>query len=367
MSTQQVGIGADVFRKVLSHYPTGVSVVTGDCAGEGPVGLVVGTFTSLSLEPPLVSFMPAKSSSSWPKIESSGAFCVNVLGVNQGELCRQFSVPGGRKFEGVDWRPGATGSPILAGSMAWVDCQIEQVFDSGDHQIVVGRVVDLRVESDELPMTFLRGGYAQLQLPEPSPAPQAQAEAEAAEAKTAGVDLTDTTDTSDRAPARLAEEVAELLGLDAFESKAWVESREQIVERLLIGFLEVIVDRFDDAVDVQRTPREQLESLVRVSMESLSDYAAAAILFQSERSALTPGTSARVRELEQEFRGHWKSVIERGVASGAFDPDIDPRMAQQFICDALFSTARWYHDRGRLTRQEVENTYTTLALNTVNR
>ena len=357
MSTQQVGIGADVFRKVLSHYPTGVSVVTGDCAGEGPVGLVVGTFTSLSLEPPLVSFMPAKSSSSWPKIESSGAFCVNVLGVNQGELCRQFSVPGGRKFEGVDWRPGATGSPILAGSMAWVDCQIEQVFDSGDHQIVVGRVVDLRVESDELPMTFLRGGYAQLQLPEPSPAPEAKpAEAKPAEA-----------DTTERAPARLAEEVAELLGLDAFESKAWVESREQIVERLLIGFLEVIVDRFDDAVDVQRTPREQLESLVRVSMESLSDYAAAAILFQSERSALTPGTSARVRELEQEFRGHWKSVIERGAADGAFDPDIDPRMAQQFICDALFSTARWYHDGGRLSRHEVENTYTTLALNTVRR
>ena len=145
MSAQESDIGADTFRKVLSYYPTGVSVVTGSTVGEGPVGLVVGTFTSLSLEPALVSFMPAKSSSSWPKIRSSGAFCVDVLGAGQAEACRQFSAPGGRKFEGVDWRPGATGSPILSGSVAWVDCRIEQVFDSGDHQIVVGRVVDLRV------------------------------------------------------------------------------------------------------------------------------------------------------------------------------------------------------------------------------
>lgn len=349
MTAAEAGIGADTFRKVLSYYPTGVSVVTGHSAEDGPVGLVVGTFTSLSLEPPLVSFMPAKSSSSWPKIRSSGAFCVNVLGVNQGELCRQFSVPGGRKFEGAEWEPGVTGSPILSGSVAWVDCQIEQVFDSGDHQIVVGRVVDLRVGSDELPMTFLRGAYAQLHLPESSAT---------VEEKGGGVDL---------APAKLAGEVAELLGLDAFESKAWVESREQIVERLLIGFLEVLLDRFRAAVEGEGSAQQQFESLVRVSVESLGDYAAAAILFQSERSGLTPGTSARVRELEQQFRGHWKGVIEHGVSSGDFDPDIDPRMAQQFLCDAIFSTARWYHDGGRLTRRELEDMYTKFAMNTVSR
>jgi flavin reductase (DIM6/NTAB) family NADH-FMN oxidoreductase RutF len=350
MSMTEAGIGADVFRKVLSYYPTGVSVVTGHSAEDGPVGLVVGTFTSLSLDPPLVSFMPAKSSSSWPKIRSTGAFCVNVLGVNQGELCRQFSVPGGRKFDGVEWQPGVTGSPILKGSVAWVDCQIEQVFDSGDHQIVVGRVVDLRVESDDLPMTFLRGAYAQLHLPEPAPV------SEAAEA--AGVDA---------APAKLAEEVAELLGLDAFESRAWAEGREQVVERLLIGFLEVLLDRFGAAVQAQGSAQQQLESLVRVSMESLGDYAAAAILFQSERSGLTPGSSGRVRELEQQFRGYWKAVIERGVRSGDFDPDIDARMAQQFLCDAIFSTARWYRDGGRLTRLELQDMYTKFAVNTVNR
>ena len=102
-------------------------------------------------------------------------------------------------------------------------------------------------------------------------------------------------------------------------------------------------------------------------MESLRDYAAAAILFQSERSGLTPGTSARVRDLEQEFRRHWKAVIERGVSSGAFDPDIDPRMAQQFLCDAIFSIARWYHDGGRLKRREVADMYTKFAVNAVSR
>ena len=349
MSTQESAISADTFRKVLSHYPTGVSVVTGNAVGEGPVGLAVGTFTSLSLEPALVSFMPAKSSSSWPKIRSSGAFCVNVLGVDQGEVCRQFSVPGGRKFEGVEWRPGATGSPILSGSVAWVDCRIEQVLDSGDHQIVVGRVVDLRAESDELPMTFLRGGYAQLHLPELSATPNTRA---------VGADM---------APARLAEEAAGLLGLDAFDYQAWVESREQIVERLLIGFLEVVLERFGGAVDVKSSPHEQLKSLIRVSLESLEDYAAAAILFQSERSGLPPSASSRVRDLEHEFRCHWKAAIERGMSSGAFDPDIDPRMAQQFICDAIFSTARWFRDGGRLTRLEVEHQYTQFALSVVSR
>jgi hypothetical protein len=233
--------------------------------------------------------------------------------------------------------------------VAWVDCRIEQVFDSGDHQIVVGRVIDLRVESDDLPMTFLRGGYAELQLPQLPARPQAKA---------AGVDA---------APAKLAEEVAELLGLDAFESQAWVESREQIVERLLIGFLEVLVDRFGRAIEVEEAPEVQLQSLIRVSMESLRDYAAAAILFQSERSSLTPGSSVRVRELEQEFRRRWQDVIERGVSVGAFDADIDPRMAQQFLCDAIFSTARWFHDGGRLKRSEVENMYTKYAVNAVSR
>jgi flavin reductase (DIM6/NTAB) family NADH-FMN oxidoreductase RutF len=345
METEVPAIAADLFRNVLSNYPTGVSIVTGDVPDQGPVGLVVGTFTSLSLEPALVSFMPAKSSTSWPKIQSSGAFCVNVLGANQGALCRQFSMPGGNKFEGVDWRPAATGSPLLSGVVAWVDCRIEQVFDSGDHQIVVGRVVDLRVESDELPMTFLRGTFGQVQLPQSAPAgPQTAA--------------------ADRSREELAGEVAQILGLDAFESDAWAESRDQILERLLTGFIEALLGRFDESIDEAATPEEQLRSLVTVSLDSLRDFAAAAILFQSERASLSPGSSERLETLEDEFRRRWTTVIERGVASGSFGA-VDPRLAQQFLSDALFSVARWFRDGGRLQRSEVEEAYTLLALNTV--
>jgi len=345
METEVPTIAADLFRNVLSNYPTGVSIVTGDVPGQGPVGLVVGTFTSLSLEPALVSFMPAKSSTTWPKIQSSGAFCVNVLGANQGELCRQFSARGGNKFEGVDWSPAATGSPLLSGVMAWVDCRIEQVFDSGDHQIVVGRVVDLRVESDEPPMTFLRGSFGQVQLPQ---------SAQTGPKVVAG----------DGSREQLAGEVAQILGLDAFESHAWAESRDQILERLLIGFIDALLARFDNSVDEAATPEEQLRSLVTVSLDSLRDFAAAAILFQSERSSLSPGSSERLGVLEDEFRRRWTTVIERGVASGSFGR-VDPRMAQQFLSDALFSVARWFRDGGRLQRSEVEEAFTALALNTV--
>lgn len=349
MESEAPAIAADMFRNVLSHYPTGVSIVTADVAGTGPVGLVVGTFTSLSLEPALVSFMPAKSSSSWPKIQSAGSFCVNVLGANQGDLCKQFSARGGDKFAGVEWRPGATGSPILNGAMAWIDCRIEQVFDSGDHQIVVGRVVDLRVESDELPMTFLRGSFGEVHLPQPSTSAD----------EPVAVDMN-----PDDVHHQLAGEVAQLLGLEAFDYRAWVESRDQVVEKLLIGFIEAMLFRFDDLDDQGDVPEEQLRSLISVSLRSMRDYSAAAIMFQRERSNLGPESSRRLEVLEHEFRRRWTVVIERGIASGAFGA-VDPRMAQQFLSDGLFSVARWFREGGRLKREDVEEAYTEFALNVV--
>ncbi|MGO4250572.1 flavin reductase [Paenarthrobacter sp. RAF54_2] len=346
MGNEAPAIAGDLFRNVLGHYPTGVSIVTADVAGNGPVGMVVGTFNSLSLDPPLVSFMPAKSSTSWPKIQSSGFFCVNVLGASQGELSRQFSARDGKKFEGADWRPAPTGSPILSGVTAWVDCKIEQVFDSGDHEIVVGRVIDLNVESDELPMTFLRGRFGQVHLPDPSPGNGAGATA------------------ADDSSAKLAEEVAELLGLNAFEARAWSETREQVIERLLVGFLEVLLKRFDERIEDSSSADQQLQSLIRASLDSLRDYAAAAIMFQSERASLTLGASKRLKGLEEDFRNRWTAVIQRGTSSGVFY-EADARMAQQFICDSLFSIARWFRDGGRLERSEVEDAFTTFALNVV--
>jgi flavin reductase (DIM6/NTAB) family NADH-FMN oxidoreductase RutF/DNA-binding IclR family transcriptional regulator len=147
------------FRNVLGQYPTGVCVVTGVDSERRPAGLVVGSFTSVSLNPPLVSFLPAKSSTSWPKIARSGSFCVNVLAHDQEPICRRFATKEGNKFAGVAWRAGGTGSPIIERVVAWADCRIETVQEAGDHLIVVGRVLELAIERWTEPLLFFRGGY----------------------------------------------------------------------------------------------------------------------------------------------------------------------------------------------------------------
>lgn len=149
------------FRQVLGHFPTGVTVVAGT-DGDGPVGLAVGSFASVSLEPPLVLFCPAKTSSSWPRIEAAGAFCANVLSEDQEDICRVFASKGDDKFQGLGWRPAASGAPVLADVLAWVDCRVESVHDAGDHLIVVGRVTELEVEAEGAPLIFYRGGYGRM-------------------------------------------------------------------------------------------------------------------------------------------------------------------------------------------------------------
>jgi len=147
------------FRRVLGHYPTGVTVVTGVENGS-PVGLAIGSFGSVSLDPPLVMFCPGKSSNSWPVIEASGSFCVNVLADDQAALSSLFAGRDPDKFAGVAWSTRATGSPVIDGCLAWIDCTIETVHEGGDHWIVLGRVADLGVSRPETgPLIFFKGGY----------------------------------------------------------------------------------------------------------------------------------------------------------------------------------------------------------------
>ena len=152
------------FRRVLGHHPTGASVVTAMGLDGRPTGMVVGTFTSVSLDPPLVAFLPDKASTSWPRIREAGSFCANVLSAGQQAVSRQFARSGGNKFRGITWTPAPSGSPILRGAVAWVDCDIEQVFESGDHYIVIGRVRDLAAVSAEEPLTFWQGRYGRVHV-----------------------------------------------------------------------------------------------------------------------------------------------------------------------------------------------------------
>jgi len=151
------GLDQARFREVLGHFATGVTVVTANDGGE-PVGFSCQSFAALSLDPPMVLLAPAKSSTSWPRIASAGSFCVNILAENQEALCLAFAVSGGQKFDGVDWKPGVTGSPVLLGSLAHVECTLGAIHDGGDHELVTGHVVALEVR-DGAPLLFYRSGF----------------------------------------------------------------------------------------------------------------------------------------------------------------------------------------------------------------
>ncbi len=147
------------FRRVLGHFASGVTVVTTRDA-DGPAGFACQSFASLSLDPPLVSFMVARTSTTWPRIARAGAFCVNILGAEQGALCRGFAVSGADKFAGVPYgEAAATGSPLLDGVPAWIDCRVHAVHTGGDHLIVVGRVEALGAAEEGDPLLFHRGAF----------------------------------------------------------------------------------------------------------------------------------------------------------------------------------------------------------------
>ena len=156
----EMKIEAAAFRQVLGNYPTGVTVITAMDTEGKPCGLVVGTFTSVSLDPPLVGFLPDKRSSSWPAVEQAGHFCVNVLAADQVELCRKVSVSGPDKFAGVEYKLSQHNLPILAGAMVSIECKLESVTEAGDHWFVLGRVLGLEAHRDDAnPMLFFRGKY----------------------------------------------------------------------------------------------------------------------------------------------------------------------------------------------------------------
>ncbi|MFI9356216.1 flavin reductase family protein [Streptomyces lydicus] len=161
---ERAPLDAAEFRAVLGHFASGVTIIT--APGEpGPAGFACQSFTSLSLDPPLVAFMVARTSTTWPRIARAGVFCVNVLGAGHGALCRAFAVSGADKFAGVRHTPApATGSPRLADVPAWIDCTVQAVHTGGDHLIVVGRVDALGTDPRAAaagPLLFHRGTFGQ--------------------------------------------------------------------------------------------------------------------------------------------------------------------------------------------------------------
>lgn len=154
--------GSKAFRNILGHYPTGVCAVTAADDKGAPVGMIIGSFTSVSLEPRLVGFLPARSSSTWSKIEAAGKFCINVLGDSQHGVCASLSRKGDDKFADIEYGLSELGSPIIDGTLAWIDCELDAVHDAGDHVFVLGRVHSLDLHAEGNPMIFHKGGYSKV-------------------------------------------------------------------------------------------------------------------------------------------------------------------------------------------------------------
>ena len=152
---------SDLFRCVLGHFCTGLVIVTSS-VGDKPVGMTAQSFTSLSLEPPMILFCPAKTSTTWPLIHRSGRFCVNILGEHQEHVSRQFAQSGTDKFSSVRWYWSDNGNPRLDDCISHIECTLEAVHEAGDHRIAVGRVGSLSLGSPTHPLIFFKGAYRQL-------------------------------------------------------------------------------------------------------------------------------------------------------------------------------------------------------------
>ncbi len=144
-------------RTVMGHFATGVAVVTAADGGT-PVGMACNSFSSVSLDPPLVLFCAATDSSTWARIRSAGHYCVNFLDEEGEQLCRTFAGKADDRFAGIGWKQAVTGAPVLDAAIAYADCTIEAIHAAGDHDIVVGRVVELG-HREGRPLLFYRGGY----------------------------------------------------------------------------------------------------------------------------------------------------------------------------------------------------------------
>ncbi|MBC8194890.1 MAG: flavin reductase family protein [Acidimicrobiia bacterium] len=157
--SQQGGITPDRYREVLGRFPTGVTLVTG-MDGDEPLAVVIGSFVSVSMDPPLVGFLTGSEARTWPRIRASGSFCVNVLADDQADLANAFFTRDGDPWEGTGWVPGHSGSPVIPACVASIDCSVFDVMEAGDHLFVVGAVVDLKDHgTDGSPMVFLGGSY----------------------------------------------------------------------------------------------------------------------------------------------------------------------------------------------------------------
>ncbi|GAA4531587.1 MULTISPECIES: flavin reductase family protein [Nonomuraea] len=152
-------VDPETFRGVLGRFATGVVAITALDREGRPHGLAANSFTSVSLDPPLVAFCVAYSSTSWPRLRAAKVITLNILAEHQRAVCAQMATRGGDKFAGLTWRESPGGNPVLDGALAWIDCRIDAEHPAGDHVIVVARVLQLDTHADGGPLVFYNRSY----------------------------------------------------------------------------------------------------------------------------------------------------------------------------------------------------------------
>ena len=150
-------------RQAMGTFATGVTVVTTINDAGNPRGFTANSFTSVSLDPPLVLVCLAKEASSCSTFSSSGKFCVNILAEDQQDICSLFAAPVRDRFEQIEWRSGVTGSPIIENVISWFECENHNVVDAGDHIILIGRVIEHDFNSHS-PLVYCAGSYVEFGL-----------------------------------------------------------------------------------------------------------------------------------------------------------------------------------------------------------
>ena len=146
------------FRKVMGRIPTCVTVVTASTP-TGPAGLVIGSFVSVSLEPPLVAFFVARTSRAWNAIQESAHLCINVLAEDQAGVCSGFMREPDERFDGIDWHGTDDEAPQLAGTAATISIHVVSIQEAGDHDYVLGRVESMTDDSGQHPLVFHGGEF----------------------------------------------------------------------------------------------------------------------------------------------------------------------------------------------------------------
>ena len=161
MTGKRPDFNSELLRKALGCFPTGVVVVTTLGNNNAPVGMTANSFSSVSLDPPLILWSIALTAPSLSAFRSHSGFTINILSEDQKDIGLQFARPSENKFEGIDWHPGYADTPVLDNALAVLQCKTYQKYEGGDHEIYLGEVQKVNF-NDQQPLVFHRGNFGSL-------------------------------------------------------------------------------------------------------------------------------------------------------------------------------------------------------------